>query len=328
MSGGPRSLDVVTHCTQGHGLPLASLWYSAPLCADRGLKLRFLHTNKPSTLARVLLAPKLLFDSVASLRHGFGALCYWASVLLRKRMAIFWHETDWAIERTLVDPGTGQPLKRLRARTVRHLLANPGVTHFHVCTYGTRMLVERYGVAAERVHLLHGCSNSAALLAHPLPLPVEPGLFVAVGDLNARKGVDLFLEIARRVVQSRPEARFVWIGTSDGNLEYTESSSQAKAEALGLSEQVSFIGWQDDPVALMAKAEAILLTSRDDPLPKILQEALALGRKSVAFDVGGAAEILGEEGRVVPPGDCEAFADQLIEPEHCDSEAQFRRRRR
>ena len=43
------------------------------------------------------------------------------------------------------------------------------------------------------------------------------------------------------------------------------------------------------------------------------KEALALGKPVVAFDIGGNRGIIGDAGRVVPPGDTSALAAGIVE---------------
>ena len=144
----------------------------------------------------------------------------------------------------------------------------------------------------------------------------------AVAD--KRKGVDFFLEIAKRVLMARPEANFIWMGSAPSAKELAVLQETAmKPELRG---QVVFTGNVEDPRPLMARAEAVLLTSRSEGAPKVLLEANALGRPSVAFGVDGVPEVTGPGSIVVPPGDVEAFTRVLIERQYDDNdEARARR---
>jgi glycosyltransferase involved in cell wall biosynthesis len=83
---------------------------------------------------------------------------------------------------------------------------------------------------------------------------------------------------------------------------------------LGLGAIVSLPGFATNPLAYMAKADVLALSSRVEGLPTVIVEALACGAPIVATNCPhGPAELLGDGtyGRLVPVGDVEAFGDAL-----------------
>ena len=99
---------------------------------------------------------------------------------------------------------------------------------------------------------------------------------------------------------------------------------------LGLTDRVAMPGFVTNPLAYMAKADVLALSSRVEGMPTVLVEALACGTPIVATDCPhGPAELLGDGayGRLVPVGDAQALgtalAATLSEPR--DPERQRRR---
>ena len=99
---------------------------------------------------------------------------------------------------------------------------------------------------------------------------------------------------------------------------------------LGLADLVALPGFVENPLAYMAKADVLALSSRVEGMPTVIIEALACGTPIVATDCPhGPAELLGDGayGRLVPVGDAgalgEALAATLSEPR--DPERQRRR---
>ena len=126
-----------------------------------------------------------------------------------------------------------------------------------------------------------------------------------VARLQAVKGHRIFLESARHVLLTRPDARFWIIG--EGEL---REELEAAAMRLGLRDAVTFLGYRNDVDALMAASNVVVCSSLYEALPRSVLEALALARPVVATAVGGIPEIIrdGETGLLVQAGDAGALA--------------------
>jgi glycosyltransferase involved in cell wall biosynthesis len=131
-----------------------------------------------------------------------------------------------------------------------------------------------------------------------------PLLVTACGTADHRKGVDLFVELAREVKQrSEAEIAFRWIGK-------VGSAQPAQPNDAGV---VEFVGERDHALALIAECDVFVSTARADPFPLVVLEAMALAKPIVAFAVGGIPEQLGDAGRLVEPGDAERLRDAVLE---------------
>jgi glycosyltransferase involved in cell wall biosynthesis len=159
-----------------------------------------------------------------------------------------------------------------------------------------------------------------------------------VGRLTEVKNHRLFLEAAalfkkRRAFGAESGAasnsdsesgRVSFVVVGDGHL---RGELEAHARALGLHDDVKFVGLRDDPENFYPALDVVALTSRNEGTPLTLIEAMANERACVATAVGGVVDLLGgvadgelrrphpwqicERGVQVRPGDAEAFADAL-----------------
>jgi glycosyltransferase involved in cell wall biosynthesis len=89
---------------------------------------------------------------------------------------------------------------------------------------------------------------------------------------------------------------------------------EALAVALGVGERVHFTGYRNNPHAVVARASALVLSSRYEGMPMVLLEALALGKPVISTDCPtGPREILdgGRFGLLVPIGDVNAMAQAI-----------------
>jgi glycosyltransferase involved in cell wall biosynthesis len=160
-----------------------------------------------------------------------------------------------------------------------------------------------------------------------LGLPADEPLVLAVGGLTPRKNP---LGLLRAVAELRgeiPGIRVALVG--DGPL---AGEVDAEARRLGLAGRLHRPGAvPHDRVPLwMAAADALAMVSTIEPLGQVALEALASGRPVVATRVGGAVEIVPEDGagRHVDPGRPGEIAGALAEliragvsPETCRAAA-------
>jgi glycosyltransferase involved in cell wall biosynthesis len=139
-----------------------------------------------------------------------------------------------------------------------------------------------------------------------------------IAHLTPWKGHELFLDIARAVLNSLGEARFVVVGGSvydtDGHAGYARTLAR-RAAALGLSDCVTFLGARHDIPEILAALDVLVhCPTAPEPLGRVLGEAMAVGRPVVAARCGGIPEIVddGVTGFLVAPGDVRAFASAVI----------------
>ena len=168
----------------------------------------------------------------------------------------------------------------------------------------------------------------ARTIRNPLqipPLPVDPVKRAAMrarcrvdgdaplignaGWLISRKRIDVFLDTAAAFVQMRPDARFVIAG--DGEL---RAALEVQTQRLGLSDRLTWLGWQSDLEPFYAGIDALLFNTDWDTFPTTPIEAMSLAIPVVASSVhGGLPEILNEEtGWLFDRHDPPALAQALL----------------
>ena len=136
-----------------------------------------------------------------------------------------------------------------------------------------------------------------------------PFRFVLVGRLEPRKGVDVALDAFAEMkgphaIASRLD--IVGDGAERGSLE-------KRAKDHGIEDRVRFLGYMDDPRDVIAAADAMLCSSRQEGLGIALLEAMAMGVPVVAVPVGGVPEIVGdnETGLLATDGSASALAARM-----------------
>jgi glycosyltransferase involved in cell wall biosynthesis len=149
-----------------------------------------------------------------------------------------------------------------------------------------------------------------AKLREELGLHADTKIVLCCGVRSARKGIDLFVQLAARVSsRSTAPVHFVWVGGDDQPTESTKYLQHDLA-LLDLGSSVSLVAETADPERYFLAADVFALTSRDDPFPCVVHEAMACALPVVVFDgAGGAREAVADGcGIVVPYLDIDAMA--------------------
>lgn len=135
-------------------------------------------------------------------------------------------------------------------------------------------------------------------------------IVLGVGYADRRKGIDLFVEVGIRVMRTEKHLVFVWVGNCDKPT-FTEIRSTIAKE--GLSDRFLFPGPFSKCDHFFAGSDAYLMTSREDPFPNVVLEALDAEIPVIGFDgCGGFVELLKRGcGILVPFGDIDGMAKSL-----------------
>ena len=211
---------------------------------------------------------------------------------------------------------TGRRRARLAARLVHRAVRR--ADRIVACSRGVAADWARAArIPADRITTIHNPvvdpglpARAAAPLDHRFfggegALPVVLG----AGRLVEQKDFPTLLR-AFALVREREPARLVILGEGE-----ERERLERLAASLGLSGEVDFPGFVENPYAYLARAAVLALSSRWEGLPTILIAGLACGCPVVSTDCPfGPSEILedGAWGRLVPVGDPVALADALV----------------
>lgn len=248
--------------------------------------------------------------------HVLGA---WATP---RNVPVIWHLHDYVSSRLIMS----RLLRLTSRRGVSAVAVSRSVAADATGALGPSVPVIAIHNAVDLDRFTPG-PGDGAMLDSAAALPLAPPGTLRVGlvaTFATWKGHDVFLEAAARIAADRP-CRFYIVG---GPL-YRSAGSQrtiedltARAEALGLRGRLGFPGYQADPAAAIRALDVVVHAStRPEPFGRVIVEALACGRPTIAVLDGGAAELF-DDGRTAlgcPPGDPDALASAidrlLIDPD-------------
>ena len=153
-----------------------------------------------------------------------------------------------------------------------------------------------FGISIDTAHVLRMRSEPVSMPrnAAGTAMSDERPIVTMSGTAEKRKGPDLFLDVASRL----PQCNFLWIGPwhpseAPRNVDVYDRYKRAALENFYVT------GLVDNPYAYLDLAQIFLLTSRVDPNPLVVPEALTLGKQVVAFaETGDSRKLLERFGYV------------------------------
>jgi glycosyltransferase involved in cell wall biosynthesis len=158
-----------------------------------------------------------------------------------------------------------------------------------VLTDASRDALQQLGVLAIKV-------------ANPVSVDGEPwpggrSGFVFAGEIGRRKGADVLLS-AWASAQVHDHELAIFGGLEPGFQLPVPLPDGVVLE--GLAER-------DEVLARLRTAVALVLPSRAEAMPMTVLESMSMGTPVIGTDVGQIAEVLGDTGLVIPPGDPDAL---------------------
>jgi glycosyltransferase involved in cell wall biosynthesis len=213
----------------------------------------------------------------------------------------------------LNDPGAAlAALQRLLSQPtdaavcVSHAVRELTVSRYHVRP--ERVRVARNGVPLEM--LRRGGAGARNRVLAELDIEPERPVLAIIGRLHPVKGHRALLAMLPAILRGCPRALLLVIG--DGP---ERAGCEELAHSLGITAHVRFLGGRGDVPRLLSAIDLVLMPSESEGLGLAAIEALAAARPVIAFAVGGLPEVVvdGRNGRLVAPGDGDAFASTVVE---------------
>ncbi|MDX2087793.1 MAG: glycosyltransferase [Kofleriaceae bacterium] len=169
-------------------------------------------------------------------------------------------------------------------------------------------IVDRLGVPSDRVHYVpNGIDldtwDRSALADCEIPIAGDALHFALVGGLRPQKNHALLFESLRAVPEPIRRHWKVWCVGGETAGSNAAEAVRAQLRASGLGDVVQLVPPVRNVAALLARVDAVLLTSHYEGFPNVLLEAHASRRPVVTTRVGDVERLVvaGKSGFVVEP---------------------------
>ena len=248
--------------------------------------------------------------------------------LLRRERAVLLHMNDfYNLTGVLAGGVTGQPVVT-HVRFLPHTQMQPlartwrwVAERFAQRVVCVSQAVRTYFSAAAKVQVVYdplpagGEKHAAA--AQPQPRPDGTVRLLYLSNYIPGKGQNFALEAFEQAYRQQPNLRLHFAGGDMGlakNQEFRQQL-QARAQAAGLAEVVTFGGFVQDVEQAIKQADILLNFSESESFSLTCLDALYFGTPLIASDCGGPRELFehGKSGLLVPNRDVAAMTQAIVE---------------
>lgn len=273
------------------GVPLVRL-SPQPLCLRSLLKM-------PPILKRIEEFAPNIIHSHLDLANLIGLA---TQHKLKCRLVLHFHGQGIIPRRLLPGRDLSQCLWNGMARFYRH--CDRAIA---ICSYQLPFL-DKLGMRGEQVALIPNGITLGGLSKAARP-QYDGYRFVSVASFGQAKNHELLVRAFHRVSSELPQAHLALVG--DGPL---RSVVEQQVSALGLWDQITFMGVRRDVPDILASSHCFVLSSRWELQPITILEAMRAGLPVISTEVGGVADTVadGVSGLLVKPGDEAGLARAML----------------
>jgi glycosyltransferase involved in cell wall biosynthesis len=165
------------------------------------------------------------------------------------------------------------------------------------------------GIGVDTEYYASGKVNPAdiAQVRQELALSDNDTLLLAIAEFTPRKRHrDLLTALAK---VANPQVHLALAG--EGPI---KPELEALTKELGIEQQVHFLGYRNDIPTLIQAADAVLLVSQQEGLPRSIMEAMCLNTPVIGSNIRGTQDLLENGcGLLVELGDTDALAQAMLQ---------------
>lgn len=249
-----------------------------------------------------------------------------AALALRRRIRetqvdiVHAHTAHAVAVAALATLGTGVPFVVARRvdfplrRNIGTRLKYRGAAKFIAVSNAVAQVLESGGVSRHRIAVVpdgidvhRPVAPASSDVLQTLGIPAGAPLAVQVAQLVAHKDPINFVHSVAYARERAPELHGLLVG--EGPM---RSDVEEQIEELHLQDVVHLAGYRTDADALLAAADVVVLSSREEGMGSVLLDALAFGRPIAATRAGGIPEVVTEDcGLLAPTEDAHALGDAI-----------------
>lgn len=194
-----------------------------------------------------------------------------------------------------------------------HNIEHAGMTYadrvIAVSQYTAQMIVSRYKIDTAKVRIVHNAFTLEDNRVFTKERIFKGPTILFLGRLTLQKGPDYYLDVAEKVLEKHPSARFIMAGTGDMARKLLRRSAKLKLKNRFLF--AGFLNRKQVEIILQA-SDIYVLPSVSEPFGISPLEAMAFGVTSIISKQSGVSEVV-HNAYKVDYWDVDLMAQTIIE---------------
>jgi len=172
-----------------------------------------------------------------------------------------------------------------------------------------KILIAPQGI--KRMNGIVGKDEIVKSVRNELDIPLDAKVILGCGYGDIRKGIDLFVQLAIKTVAEDNDYYFVWIGDFNSDIGIYLQKDIEKS----IKGRILVTGFQEEGYRYMLAGDVFALTSREDPFPSVVMEAMDLGLPVLGFDeCGGYRDIVNDNsGALIDYPDIDQYRTKIMD---------------
>jgi len=153
-----------------------------------------------------------------------------------------------------------------------------------------RNIMKHYGISPDKISVVHNSMEfyeEVSDLSHKLSK--DTNFVLSLGRISIQKGIDYFVEMARKVVDFVPNTRFIVVGAGDMHDQIVRRTAE-----LGIADKFIFTGWIKDYKEIQKiynMADMFVMPSVSEPFGITPLESMHLKIPTLISKQSGVAEV-------------------------------------
>ncbi|MFH1478207.1 MAG: glycosyltransferase family 4 protein [Candidatus Omnitrophota bacterium] len=152
------------------------------------------------------------------------------------------------------------------------------------------------------------------LLRKELDIKPATAIVATAGELASHKGIHYFLKSMPEIIKECPDVKFLIVGETSAISKGYKEELRILVDSLKINEKVIFTGFRKDFARVLRDIDVFVLLSGRESFGRVLIEAMAMEKPTVAARIGGIKEVVEDNvtGILVLHSDIEAVSRAIV----------------
>ena len=233
---------------------------------------------------------KMILEKEIDIVHTHGPRANLFTFFLKRLISFKWITTIHSDpEKDFIKGGVkGRVFTRLNMTVIKR------IDHFFAVSERFKEMLVGFGISASKITTIYNAISfdlglKATKFRSDLGISDEEFIIIMVARLHPIKGHIVAFEAITRLNQHGNKVKLLLVGNGP-----IEQELKANVEKLQITDQVMFLGYQEDVHSYLALSDVKLLASYSESFPLVILEAARADTPVISTDVGGVKDLISD----------------------------------